>query len=314
MGGGIRGGGVSVEHVELVVLFLLVAVAALTALARRPRRALPDPARDRRQPRRLRARRAGRRARAGPRPAHLPAAAAVQRGVLLVAARPARATRGRSRSTRSGSCWSRCAPSPSSPTPRSTGCRGRRRSRSARSSRRPTRSPRSRSRAGSACRAGCVSVIEGESLINDGTALVAYRTAVAAAVGGTFSLLDATRRLRPQRRRRRSRSAWSSRSSLIVGLPKRVARRRRRGRDLARRRLRGYLPAEELGVSGVLAAVDGRPDRRPPLARAVDAGLAAARLRVLGGARVPAQRGAVRPRRAAAAGDPRRPGALRARR
>ena len=35
-------------------------------------------------------------------------------------------------------------------------------------------------------------VIEGESLVNDGTALVAYRTAVSAAVGGTFDLLDAT--------------------------------------------------------------------------------------------------------------------------
>src|SRR3954465_4579542 len=35
-------------------------------------------------------------------------------------------------------------------------------------------------------------LIEGESLINDGTALVAYRTAVAATVGGSFSLLHAT--------------------------------------------------------------------------------------------------------------------------
>lgn len=35
------------------------------------------------------------------------------------------------------------------------------------------------------------SVIEGESLINDGTALVIYRTAVAAAVGGSFDLLGA---------------------------------------------------------------------------------------------------------------------------
>src|SRR5918992_1431431 len=35
-------------------------------------------------------------------------------------------------------------------------------------------------------------LIEGESLVNDGTALVLYRTAVAAAVGGTFDLLDAT--------------------------------------------------------------------------------------------------------------------------
>src|SRR5918992_1373954 len=37
-----------------------------------------------------------------------------------------------------------------------------------------------------------VTVIEGESLINDGTALVLYRSAVAAVVGGSFSLLDGT--------------------------------------------------------------------------------------------------------------------------
>ena len=37
-----------------------------------------------------------------------------------------------------------------------------------------------------------VNVVEGESLINDASALVAYRVAVAAAVGGSFSLLDAT--------------------------------------------------------------------------------------------------------------------------
>jgi len=36
-----------------------------------------------------------------------------------------------------------------------------------------------------------VAVVEGESLINDGTALVIYRTAIVA-VGGTFDLLDAT--------------------------------------------------------------------------------------------------------------------------
>src|SRR5918997_1501298 len=35
-------------------------------------------------------------------------------------------------------------------------------------------------------------IVEGESLINDGSALVLYRTAVAAAVGGSFDLLDAT--------------------------------------------------------------------------------------------------------------------------
>ena len=47
------------------------------------------------------------------------------------------------------------------------------------------------------------STLEGESLINDGTALVVYRTAVAAAAGGTFDLLHATGRLRGQRDRRR---------------------------------------------------------------------------------------------------------------
>src|SRR5690242_12221929 len=40
-----------------------------------------------------------------------------------------------------------------------------------------------------------VSVIEGESLVNDGTALVLYRTAVGAAIGGSFSLLDASARM-----------------------------------------------------------------------------------------------------------------------
>ncbi|MFL5840353.1 MAG: cation:proton antiporter, partial [Thermoleophilaceae bacterium] len=36
-----------------------------------------------------------------------------------------------------------------------------------------------------------VNVIEGESLVNDATALVAYRVAISAAVGGTFSAVDA---------------------------------------------------------------------------------------------------------------------------
>jgi monovalent cation/hydrogen antiporter len=36
-----------------------------------------------------------------------------------------------------------------------------------------------------------VNIVEGESLVNDGTALVAYRFAVAAAVSGTFTLWEA---------------------------------------------------------------------------------------------------------------------------
>ncbi len=37
-----------------------------------------------------------------------------------------------------------------------------------------------------------VSIVEGESLINDGTALVAYKFAIAAVVTGSFSMVDAT--------------------------------------------------------------------------------------------------------------------------
>jgi monovalent cation/hydrogen antiporter len=37
-----------------------------------------------------------------------------------------------------------------------------------------------------------VTILEGESLLNDGSALIAYRFAVAVAMGGTFSLLDAS--------------------------------------------------------------------------------------------------------------------------
>jgi monovalent cation/hydrogen antiporter len=37
-----------------------------------------------------------------------------------------------------------------------------------------------------------VNMIEGESLVNDASALIAYRVAVAAAIGGTFSLVDAS--------------------------------------------------------------------------------------------------------------------------
>ena len=90
---------------------------------------------------------------------------------------------------------------------------GRRRSCSARSSRRPIRSPRPRSPAGSTSRGRIVTIVEGESLINDGTALVAYKFAVAAVVTGSFSLLEASgefvvsvaRRRRGRHRRRRRR-------------------------------------------------------------------------------------------------------------
>ena len=62
----------------------------------------------------------------------------------------------------------------------STGCRGRRRSCSARSSRRPTRSRRPRSPRASGAPRRIVTIVEGESLVNDATALIAYKFAVAA--------------------------------------------------------------------------------------------------------------------------------------
>ena len=156
-----------------------------------------------------------------------------------------------------------------------------------------------------------VSVVEGESLVNDGTALVLYRTAVLA-VGGTFGLLGATWDFVVN-------AAGGIAIGVAVGLVLVKLFRKLVADDtvgvvlsLAAGYL-GYLPAEEIGVSGVLAAVAVGLDRRPPLVGAVDACLPPARLRVLGGAGVPPQRGAVHPGRAAAAVDPRGAGALRRR-
>ena len=63
-----------------------------------------------------------------------------------------------------------------------------------------------------------VSIVEGESLVNDGTALVAYRFAVVAAVSGAFSLweagisfvLNVARRRRGRPRRRLDRAAGAA--------------------------------------------------------------------------------------------------------
>jgi monovalent cation/hydrogen antiporter len=98
-----------------------------------------------------------------------------------------------------------------------------------------------------------VTILEGESLINDGMALVLYRTAVAAVVAGTFSLLDAGLDLVLN-------VAGGAAIGLAVGWV--VARVRQRVEDplveITISLFTGYaayLPAEELGVSGVLAAV-----------------------------------------------------------
>jgi CPA1 family monovalent cation:H+ antiporter len=98
-----------------------------------------------------------------------------------------------------------------------------------------------------------VSIVEGEALINDGTALVAYRFAVAAVVTGAFSFWSASLEF-----------VWNVVGGVAVGLIVaygiRMVRRRinHPPTEIAIALLSGYLgflPADALGVSGILAAV-----------------------------------------------------------
>ena len=98
-----------------------------------------------------------------------------------------------------------------------------------------------------------VVVVEGESLINDATAITAYRVAVVAVTAGTFSVTDAG-----------SRFLLAAAGGVVIGLVVGwvVAVVRRRLDDVPVEitislftGFAAYLPAEALGVSGVLAAV-----------------------------------------------------------
>src|SRR5881396_4246437 len=98
-----------------------------------------------------------------------------------------------------------------------------------------------------------VTILEGESMINDAAAIVAYRMAVAAAVTGTFSLGAASMRF-----------LAVGAGGIVVGLAVAwlLAQLRRRIHDPEVENtislLTGYaayLPAERLGVSGILAVV-----------------------------------------------------------
>jgi CPA1 family monovalent cation:H+ antiporter len=99
-----------------------------------------------------------------------------------------------------------------------------------------------------------VTVLEGEGLVNDATALVAYRMSVAAVVAGSFSLRTATLEF-----------AWAAIAGVGIGVGVGIA-------IVALRRLLGvssvasntislltpfaaYIPAEHFGASGVLAVV-----------------------------------------------------------
>ena len=98
-----------------------------------------------------------------------------------------------------------------------------------------------------------ITLLEGESLVNDATALVAYRVAVAAAVSGSFVVWQAGLRF-----------VVGATGGVAVGLAMGwlVAELRRRLDDPVTEIVvsvatgyAAYLPAEQLGVSGVLAAV-----------------------------------------------------------
>ncbi len=98
-----------------------------------------------------------------------------------------------------------------------------------------------------------VTIVEGESLVNDALALVLYKVALIAVTSGTFSLLDAGGRFLLN-------AAGGIAIGLAVGWI--VAEVRRRIDDPPTEMTisivtayLAYLPAQKLGVSGVLAAV-----------------------------------------------------------
>jgi monovalent cation/hydrogen antiporter len=98
-----------------------------------------------------------------------------------------------------------------------------------------------------------VTIVEGESLVNDGTALVLYRVGVTAAVSGAFSFWDATWRF-----------FWAAAGGIAIGLVVGflVAAVRRRLEnppvEVTIALMTGYLafiPANAVSASGVLAVV-----------------------------------------------------------
>jgi Na+/H+ antiporter len=98
-----------------------------------------------------------------------------------------------------------------------------------------------------------LAVVEGENLTNDWTALVLYRLAVAAVVTGSFSLLEASVEF-----------VLTGVGGLLIGLAAGWVIREVRSRiddpptEITISILSGYaayLPAEELGASGIIAAV-----------------------------------------------------------
>jgi CPA1 family monovalent cation:H+ antiporter len=98
-----------------------------------------------------------------------------------------------------------------------------------------------------------LTILEGESLVNDASSLVAYRIAVAAVVTGTFSLKEAVPQFLMV-------SAGGTAIGLVVGWVSLAARRRLTDPPVELTvslltPFAAYLAAESFGVSGILAVV-----------------------------------------------------------
>ena len=170
----------------------------IAARARRPRARVRPP----------RSARPGHRAAARGRVPAVPAADPVRGRLLHADPRLQGEPPRRSACWRSGSSCSPTSSSRSSSTPWCRSSAGGRRSRSGRSSRRPTPWRPPRSSAASACPRRVVTILEGESLINDATALILFRVALHG---------DRDRHVLP-RRGRRARSSSSGSAASLVGV------------------------------------------------------------------------------------------------
>ena len=148
-----------------------------------------------------------------------------------------------------------------------------------------------------------LSIVEGESLVNDGTALVFYRVAVTAAVAGTFSFWDASWRL-----------LWSIVGGVAIGLVVGflIAEVRRRidnpPVEVTIALLTGYLafiPANAVEASGVLAVVTAGIYLGWHTPELTSVSVEASGSSRLGDLHLRSQCAALRPRRPSAAADPR---------
>ena len=149
-----------------------------------------------------------------------------------------------------------------------------------------------------------VSIVEGESLINDGTALVAYRFAVVAVVTGAFSIWEAGLEF-----------LYSVSVGIAIGLGVGWLVRQLRRRldnppvEITIALLSAYIaaiPAELVHASAVLARSHGRRLRGRAYLGAHHRAHARPERRRVGHRRLPLERAALRADRPTAAGDPRR--------